>query len=291
MKKTILILLHQYEQHLSTLPFTIRFLKQEWEQMDFAVKVAYGTRHPMAADIAINHVDMNVTPQTYLKYLQAYPVVVNGRVADISKTLFSGNILSPDDGYDGKVIIKTKANAGGKREQCFKPKLIRKVQGYTRRLREGADGLIRKFTWSRVKTLESTRYPIFDSIRNLPPGVWENQNLIVEKFLPETDRDGNYYLRAWSFLGDKSLNVLTRADSPVIKRGVIKKREILSDTVPEELVSVRRQMGFDYGRFDYALVNGKVVLYDVNRTPTISPKALEAYSHKIKEMAKGILSF
>ena len=125
----------------------------------------------------------------------------------------------------------------------------------------------------------------------MPDDVWKNRNLVVEKFLPEQDVYGNYHLRAWSFLGGKSLNVLTTASVPVIKGPVIFRREILDEDVPKELISIRERLGFDYGRFDYSMVNGEPVLYDVNRTPTTSPKALEAYSHQIKDMAKGICSF
>ena len=43
--------------------------------------------------------------------------------------------------------------------------------------------------------------------------------------------------------------------------------EWLSDPVPEELRKIRAQLGFDYGKFDYGIVDGEVILYDVNRTP------------------------
>jgi hypothetical protein len=33
---------------------------------------------------------------------------------------------------------------------------------------------------------------------------------------------------------------------------------------------MRARLGFDYGKFDYGIVDGQVVLYDVNRTPAAS---------------------
>jgi hypothetical protein len=90
---------------------------------------------------------------------------------------------------------------------------------------------------------------------------------------------------------NKSLHVLTTANHPIVKGNRIIKREILSDSVPDELISFRKNIGINYGRFDYAVHNGNVVLYDVNRTPGISPKAAEVYSGKLKEMASGINDF
>jgi len=37
--------------------------------------------------------------------------------------------------------------------------------------------------------------------------------------------------------------------------------------MPTELDSMRGKLGFDYGKFDYALRDGRVVLFDVNPTP------------------------
>lgn len=57
----------------------------------------------------------------------------------------------------------------------------------------------------------------------------------------------------------------TRSPDPVVKfRGVMERTD---DPVPDELRRVRARMGFDYGKFDYGIVDGEVVLYDVNRTP------------------------
>lgn len=38
-----------------------------------------------------------------------YPVVINGRVTDISKDRFSRIMLQRTDSYQGRVIVKTKA--------------------------------------------------------------------------------------------------------------------------------------------------------------------------------------
>jgi hypothetical protein len=260
--------------------FTINILKHEWELSGFEAEAVYGISHDVPADIAINHVNLTVTPDDYLDYLKKYPVAINGKVRDISKTSFSKQLLKRDDDYEGKVIIKTNANFGGTLELKLAGRKIRIIHEIAKRL-----------SWANVISIESQNYLILESIRSVPGGVWKNKHLIVEKFLPEQDNEGNYRLRAWSFLGDRSLHVLTTSDHPIVKGFRILKRDILSDHVPDELISIRTQMGIDYGRFDYVIVDGKVVLYDVNRTPTTSQKAAVFYSHKLKEMAGGIFDF
>lgn len=280
MKKRILILFHQNREMLYYDTFTINILKQEWELSGFEVEAVYGISHDVPADIAINHVDLTVTPGDYLDYLKKYPVAINGKVRDISKTSFSKQLLKLDDDYKGRVIIKTNANFGGASELKLAGRKIRIINEIAKRL-----------SWAKVVSIKSGNYLILESIRSVPGGVWKNKHLIVEKFLPEQDNEGNYRLRAWSFLGDRSLHVLTTSNHPIVKGHRILKREILSNHVHDELISFRNQMGIDYGRFDYAIVEGRVVLYDVNRTPTTSQKAAVLYSHKLKEMAGGIFNF
>jgi hypothetical protein len=59
--------------------------------------------------------------------------------------------------------------------------------------------------------------------------------------------------------------------------------------IPDELRRLRREMGFDFGKFDYGIVDGRVVLYDANRTPVMlaSPRNLPTFML----LAGGIESF
>ncbi len=41
-------------------------------------------------------------------------------------------------------------------------------------------------------------YPILQSAREVPDGVWNNPGLVVERFLPEQDMNG-FWLRVWVF--------------------------------------------------------------------------------------------
>jgi hypothetical protein len=41
--------------------------------------------------------------------------------------------------------------------------------------------------------------------------------------------------------------------------------------VPEALRAERARLGFDYGKFDFVVVDGEAVLLDANRTPSAPP--------------------
>jgi D-alanine-D-alanine ligase-like ATP-grasp enzyme len=57
---------------------------------------------------------------------------------------------------------------------------------------------------------------------------------------------------------------------------------------PAELLALRRELGLEYGRIDYVIVDGRVVIYDVNKTPsykTRTPRLLAI----ARELAPGLL--
>jgi hypothetical protein len=87
----------------------------------------------------------------------------------------------------------------------------------------------------------------------------------VEKYLPEIV-DGLYALRTWFFLGSADYVSVKYTNEPIVKGRNAVKRDRL-DEVPEELRRLREEFGFDYGKFDFGMVDGKAVLYDANRTP------------------------
>ena len=75
----------------------------------------------------------------------------------------------------------------------------------------------------------------------------------------------DYCLRYCYFFGEKDVSILLRSKERVIKGSNAHHGE--TTPTPAELRCVRRQMGFDYGKFDFVLRDGQVVLFDVNRTP------------------------
>ena len=229
---------------------------EHWDKKGVKIVVTKGAdASPPDADLAFVHIDMTIVGDEYTHLLEHYPLVINGHVRDISKSSFSDQIVSRDDSYQGPVIVKTDMNFGGMRELK-----ARVSDGDT----TAAIDIQRP--WRRVEYL--TAYPAFDQKSQVPLGVWRNPNLNVEKFRPEQNEAGEYVLRVWIFLGDRGIYYQCISDEPIIKSHNTNRRINMSVTdVPSTLREKRDELGFDYGKFDFGIVDGEVVLYDVNRTP------------------------
>src|SRR5262249_38216720 len=245
--------------------YLIELLVREWRAMGFTVQVVQGVRHRARADLVVPHVNLTVIPAEYRDFLQAYPRVINRRVVDVSKSRSSTNLVGRDDGYTGPVIVKTECNYGGLPEQRLRPRSrMGRWAGVARRLlpaRRGRDA--GGTSWGSVQSLHPRDYPVFPSLREVPEEVFRNRNLVVEKFLPEITED-DYCVRYYYFLGSAGVSLLFRSKDRVIKAAADTVEEV---PTPQELDEMREKLGFDYGKFDYVLRDGKVVLFDVNRTP------------------------
>jgi hypothetical protein len=254
----ILIVTHEHDEFADT-NYIMRGFCEAWRESGLKVTVLRGLGKRVEADLAILHVDLTVVPKEYLEFMRQYPVAINAGVGDISKRRISRSVVSRGDGYDGPVIVKTNLNYGGGREAevAQTTSLVRK---YIRAVR-------RRLPWSWRAEIGVWDYPIFDSVAQVPRAVWHNRDLVVERFLPER-REGFYCMRSWTFLGEAEKNTLMYANQPIIKSRVAVRKEDVE--VPDELRRMRRELGFDYGKFDYAIVDGRVILYDANKTPTIA---------------------
>lgn len=269
-------------------PYLLRECAAVWRDEGLRVDVVSGgngngdTAEPAEHDLAILHVDLTVVPPAHLALAARYPRVINGRVADISKRRVSANVVRRGDGYAGPVIVKTNRNCGGLREAGI-------ADRGTSRLRRRARRALARLSWRWRSHVPSGEYPIFAEAARVPRGVWGNPNLVVERFLPER-RDEWYCLRTWLFLGDRETNSLSYAREPVVKSRNIVRREAVAE-VPEALRGLRRELGFDFGKFDYAIVDGRVVLYDANRTPTLGAFSRDEFLPRIRLLAEGIRAF
>ena len=253
--KKLLFLTHQHSVDICSVNFFWRYCTQFWEQQGYQIAIAQGIREVIPADILFVHVDLTVVPDDYLAYTRYYPVNINGKVKDISRTAFSRHLVTHKDEYDAPVIIKTNANCGGAGEL-----FIARNVGQAPEM-PSADKL-----WQEIQYLNSTEYPIFRSPKTVPEDVWDNPHLVVEKFLPERLPNGDFCLRTYLFLGDKEIGIAFISKDPIIKFSNASSRYIFHE-IPEALRQWRYEMGFDYGRFDYSMVQGKPILFDANKTP------------------------
>lgn len=273
-------------------PRLIRLMIRRWEAMGLRVVVVTDPDGPCEADAAILHVSLSVVPDEYSQLAARYPRTVNGSVLDIRQRAFSRLIVDRDGADPGRVIVKTDWNSGGWRElrgEILASPIGRWARsiGPARRPWRWVARLEAARSWSRRRVLPVDAYPVFPSREAVPDGVWENPNLVVERFVPE--REGpRYVCRHWLFLGSRDATRRTVSLDPTVKfRGAM---EHTAEPVPEELRRIREELGFDYGKFDYGIVEGELVLYDANRTPgaAVDPRL---HAETVTALSDGILDF
>jgi hypothetical protein len=210
------------------------------------------------ADCALLHIDTTVIKPELVPETPPATLFLNRKVVDISKRRVSRNLVSPTDDYSGPVIVKTNGN-------YFGLNLTPETLGHklTRILRKGAGPK----SWRYLHMLPKTSYPILNSKSEVPDWVWRRDDLVIERFMAEKE-DDLYILRLWMFLGKREYGVKLYGRRPVVKSDDLVRYEYLTE-VPEELRRERERLGFDFGKFDYVLENGKAQLLDANSTPTV----------------------
>jgi hypothetical protein len=286
--KKILILFHQDDSLALDKGFMILRMRSAWEARGIQVEVLHGIDKKPEADLVIPQIDMTIIPDSYLRFLDNYPDVVNRRVRDISKRRISQNLVHGPDDYDGPVIVKTNRNFGGLPEVHLSgSRPIPSRSSKIRRLwwRLGGRRARRSGDLASVTSLNPHQYPIFDSPKDLPSGVFENDALIVERFLPE--RDGDLYcLRNYVFLGDRHVCTRRTGKKPIVKGQTVVSREDVP--VHDAIVAARERLGFEFGKFDYVIHDGEAVLIDVNQTPCIVDHVAAEYQRQLSILEEGI---
>ncbi len=243
---TIVLLHHGMHRHVPT-HYVASLLLEPWRNSGHTAIEHFGADDPPPGDILFVHVDLTVVPAEYRALFPRYRRVINGAVLDISKRTFSQNIVERGSDWNGPVLVKTDANFFGRSEWIVYA--IAEQVGVARETPAGP--------WMKD-------YLIYGSLGEVPDWVWTSPGLIVEKFLPERDARG-YYLRQWTFLGNRERGQRVRSETPIIKRDNVVEREPVS--VPDEIRAWREKLGFDFGKFDYLMHEGRPILIDANKTP------------------------
>ncbi|PBC06717.1 hypothetical protein [Mesorhizobium sp. WSM3859] len=228
-------------------PYMLFDLLEELRRRGHSVQILKGTSAKPAADVAVLHLDVTVTPPDYVDYARRFPFCLNLGAADISKRRVSGAAIGPDDPWQGQVIVKSSLNHLGTPEEQL-----------NRRARRAG----KPEPFPGVEPFD--KYQVHASVAEVPVEVFERQDLVVEKFIPEPEPDG-FGARFWLFCGERER--CTRHVSPqsLVKGDDTIRREAVP--VPDELRALRRKLGFDYGKFDFVMHEGKAVLLDANKTP------------------------
>jgi hypothetical protein len=267
--KTIAILTH-LRQGLDPDYYLARCQRQAWENEGRRVLVHQGTGPPPPADVAFLHVDLTQVPADYVALAASYPFCANAAVADVSKRRISRSLVGEDDAYDGAVIVKTDRNHRGLSEQ----RLRRAGAGRWAGLRETA----RRWLPPAWGGGGGRDYQLFERKEQVPRWVWRRRDLVVERFFME--RHGEHFaLHQWFFLGERGYASTLLSTEPMVKWANSTGAEPFHHAVPESLWRRRRELGFDYGKFDYIVQDGEAMLLDANPTPhyVISELTSESY--------------
>ncbi len=280
--RRILILLHARDRNAERRAYQIWGLAEVWRSWGIEVATQRGVNRFVEADVVVNHVDLTVVPEPYVRHMARYPVAINGRCTDTSKRLVSRHLVRPSDGWDGPVIVKTNRNFGGELERLI-------LQSPASRLRDDLRARLSRHPWRVRRWLSTQDYPVLDSVSAVPEDVWLNPRFVVERFLPE--REGNLYaLRTLTLFGDRWISRRRVSASPVIKSGnAIRGEEI--EPLPDVFEAVRR-LALDRGKVDYVVHAGRAVVLDANRTNTMGrTMTAERVRNTMERLAPGLRSF
>ena len=278
--RTIAILFHGNNRKHDLSSYAIAFLAEFWRQDGNRVRYLFGTRKFVPADLLLIHVDLSIVPDEYLEFASRYPIALNKVPKDIRKSQVSTNLVRRGDSYLGRVIVKSDLNSGGSPEQ-----ILRRNSSRWRQL------LPNHFFPDNADSSSfgaSFGYRIYDSVAEVPCADLEQNDIVVEKFLPEKE-ENLFFVRHYEFLGDRSTCTRLASRDPIVKdQTVVRIEEI--DPHPE-IVEARKRLNFDYGKFDYVLHDSRPVLLDTNKTTGADRVSSRELNARRRHRANGIYSY
>lgn len=244
MGRRIVLLFHEGERGLDHSGYSVTRLYPTWRADGHEVVECFGCGAVEPGDLLFLHVDLSQVPEPYLALAAGYPAAVNGRVGDIRKSVFSPGLLRAGDPWEGPVIVKSERNFAGIPEaQLGLPRLD--GRGLAPPFRSPMD------------------YRLYAHLRYVPLPVFDCADLVVQRFLPELE-DGLYHVRSYFFLGSWGRCTRIGSRNPIVKEE--SKETSRQVDVHPAILARRVELGLDYGKLDYVVLDGEAVLLDVNKT-------------------------
>lgn len=268
----ILIIQHENDFRGEQGVYFIEVIARCWREAGYEVFFINGLQKNIAADLAIMHVNLSVVPAEYVRYAKQFPVTLNLNITDIRKRVISQNLVQPNDDYDGPVIVKTDKNCGGIPEAKIYNQALPKRRSVMRYVRKSVRktrslgiklNLLNINTSLFVETEYRESFRVFDDKDSVPKYFWDDEDWIIEKFLPEIE-DSRFVIRNAYFFGDKMICFKTFSSDPIVKE----EKEVRSQKIemPDEIIHLRNKLGLDYGKIDYVMHNGEPVVLDIGKT-------------------------
>jgi len=271
----IVVITHEHDRFLGKRnlllrrgsPYLLFDVLQDLKRRGHSIRIQKGPSKTYDADIAVLHVDATITPADHVDYARRFPFCLNVGASDISKRRISGALITESDTWQGPVIVKSDLNNLGIPETLLN----------RRSKRAGKPP-----PFPHLPTLQP--YEVYGSPGELPEGIFEREDLVVEKFIPEREPDG-FAARFWVFCGERER--CTRYVSP---NGLVKASETIRREpvpVPDEMRERRRELGFDYGKFDFVMHEGRAILLDANKTPGRPQNLVKMFAAGAADLADG----
>jgi hypothetical protein len=281
----IAVLFHAAERHANLASYIVDRLASFWREDGHAVVYLFGTHRFAPADVLVVHVNLSVVPREYLEFAARYPIALNARVTDIRKSSISRNLLRPADDWAGPVIVKSNLNYGGQPEAVLGSSWLERRFPLWRRLVSRSAQIV-----LRRPAIDSWQdYRIFERLADVPAPWFRTPQLVVEKFRPEREA-GLYHVRIYQFLGDRYSCSRLASPNPVVKA----RNSVRAEPVEPhpDVLAWRRSLGMDYGKLDYLIDDGEVVVLDVNKTTGASRQMADAdLSAMRRYLAGGLYSY
>ena len=266
--------------------YLIHALSESWRAMGLRVAVLRGMRRFEPARLLVPHIDATVRPGGCDAFFQRYGRVVNRSLTDVSKSSFSENLVGTDFGYSGPVIVKTNRNYGGLPErrataESSRRSLAERLRGRWAALFGASPSGV---AWERVEWLDTSSYPVFRSLQDVPRAVFGNPHLVVESFAPEMEGD-LYCVRFAYVFGPREITLRLKSRRPVVRGANAEVCEEVEGS--PELAPWRRHLGLDYGKIDFVVHGGRPVLLDVNPTPAATTLVRHGLLRRVTDRLSG----
>jgi hypothetical protein len=213
------------------------------------------------ADAAMLHVDLTEVPERFRDLRSLYRRTINGSALSIHRHLYSTLRLARGDRHAGPVIVKTVLNSRGRPELH-----ARKYRNFWTR----AGYTFREMVDPRFKPRMAPAYRVYACLDEVPPAVWSDERLMVERFAFPT-LGLPIVKHRYMFLFDVELLLRQSYDDVLCTGAKLIGNEPADLPVPEAVTAIRRRLSLDYGSIDYFVVDGRAVVVDANKTYSSNP--------------------
>ncbi|MGE0598379.1 MAG: hypothetical protein AB7J35_00965 [Dehalococcoidia bacterium] len=253
--------------------YVLRHVVDFWKPRGVRFELATDPKVAPPGDVAWQHLDVTTVDERYRELLNRYPRSINGEAISIAKRGTVTHLVERDDDWPGPVLIKTDRNFGGRGEDW--------AHGWTLLRHPLVHSFLDHLPARISGRMDPAKYPIFQSKSDVPTWVWRDRRFVVQRFLAERS-GGAYAIRRWFFFGPESFAYRALAGAPIVMGDGHSEWTKLA-AVPSELAQLRQGMHLDFGKIDYAEVDGDVVVYDVN-------SAVSADEHRDRRLQMVIVA-